>query len=125
MATKKFKVKKTPFYRTGKWVTGAWSIFGTCVIIYAYTLLWDFKQYAETLNDFNQVQLSWEKPNIETLESWTMVVDYCIDEICGRMQGATIYKTEAICATERDEIVADTMDMGGVWAYRCVEKQGI
>tara|TARA_B100000035_G_C20922876_1_gene519334 strand:+ start:636 stop:1013 length:378 start_codon:yes stop_codon:yes gene_type:complete len=125
MATKKFKVKKTPFYRTVKWITGVWAILGTCAIIYAYTLLWDFKQYAETLNDFNQVQLSWEKPNIETLESWTMVVDYCIDEICGRMQGATIYKTEAICATERDEIVADTMDMGGVWAYRCVEKQGI
>ena len=121
MATKKLKVKKTPFYRTVKWVTGAWAILGTCVIIYAYTLLWDFKQYAETLNDFNQVQLSWEKPNINTLQSWTMVVDYCVNETCGRMQGATIYPTQANCHTERDEIVADTMDVGGVWAYRCVE----
>ena len=123
MATKKFKVKKTPFYRTVKWITCTWAILGTCAIIYAYTLLWDFKQYAETLNDFNTVQLSWEKPDVTELESWTVVVDYCIDETCGRMQGATIYKSEANCNVIRDEIVADTMDVGGVWAYRCVETE--
>ena len=121
MATKKFKIKKTPFYRTVKWVTGAWAILGTCVIIYAYTLLWDFKQYAETLNDFNQVQLSWEKPDIETLESWSVVVDYCIDEVCGRMEGARIHNSEAKCNLERDELVEETMDVGGVWAYRCID----
>jgi len=125
MATKKFKVKKTPFYRTVKWITCTWAILGTCAIIYAYTLLWDFKQYAETLNDFNQVQLSWEKPDVTELESWTVVVDYCIEETCGRMQGATIYNSEVNCNSIRDEIVADTMDVGGVWAYRCVEKQDI
>lgn len=124
MATKKFKVKKTPFYRTVKWVTCTWAILGTCAIVYAYTLLWDFKQYAETLNDFNTVQLSWEKPAVTELESWTMVVDYCIDETCGRMQGATIYKSEANCNVIRDEIVEDTMDVGGVWAYRCVNNNG-
>ena len=97
MATKKFKVKKTPFYQTVKWVTWSWAIFGIACISYAYTLLWDFKNHAETYNDFNQVQLSWEKPAVTELESWTVVVDYCIDETCGRMQGATIYNSESNC----------------------------
>ena len=108
-------------YNTVKWVTGAWAILGTCAIIYAYTLLWEFKQYAETLNDFNQVQLSWEKPDINQLQSWQVVVDYCLDETCDRMHGATIYPTQDICDTERSDIIADIMDVPGVWAYRCVE----
>ena len=113
--------KKTFFYQTVKWATWFWALFGIVTIIYAYTLLWDFKQHAETYNDFNAVQLSWEKPDVSQLESWSMVVDYCMDETCGRMQGATIYKSETNCNTVRDEVVLDTMDVGGIWAYRCVE----
>ena len=47
--------KKTFFYQTVKWVTWFWALFGMATIIYAYTLLWDFKQHAETYNDFNAV----------------------------------------------------------------------
>tara|TARA_X000001382_G_scaffold130256_1_gene124560 strand:+ start:1154 stop:1519 length:366 start_codon:yes stop_codon:yes gene_type:complete len=117
--------KKTFFYQTVKWATWFWALFGMATIIYAYTLLWDFKQHAETYNDFNAVQLSWEKPYISELESWHVVVDYCMDEACGRMQGADIYHSKDICDVNRQEIVADTIDVGGVWAYRCVEKQDI
>jgi len=117
--------KKSFFYKTVKWVTWFWALLGMVTIIYAYQLLWEFKQYAETYNDFNRVHLSWEKPDISTLESWTMVVDYCMDETCGQMQGADIYYNKQTCDATRQEIVADTMDVGGVWAYRCVETQGI
>jgi len=54
-----------------------------------------------------------------------MVVDYCMDETCGQMQGADIYYNKQTCDVTRQQIVADTMDVGGVWAYRCVETQGI
>jgi hypothetical protein len=53
-----------------------------------------------------------------------VVVDYCIDEVCGRMEGARIHNSEAKCKLERDELVEETMDVGGVWAYRCIDIDG-
>ena len=125
MATKKFKVKKTPFYRTVKWITWSWAIFGIACITYAYSLLWDFKNHAETYNDFNRVYLTWDKPQAMPMDGWVIVADYCMDETCGRMVGQDIYYSQALCELDRDEIVADTMDVGGVWAYRCVEFQEV
>tara|TARA_E500000318_G_scaffold94821_1_gene94365 strand:+ start:194 stop:559 length:366 start_codon:yes stop_codon:yes gene_type:complete len=113
--------KKSKFYKIVKWSTWCWAIFGTAVIIYAYTLLWDFKQYAESYNDINAVQLTWAKPDIEPIESWRVVVDFCLGEHCGRMEGSDLYYNRNTCDAERQSIVEDTMDVGGVWAYRCVE----
>jgi len=120
MATKKFKVKKTPFYRTVKWITWSWAIVGIAVIIYAYSLLWDFKNHAETYNDFNRVYLTWNKPTAHPIEGWVIVTDYCIDETCGRMDGTDIYYSQAVCELDRDEIAQELIDADGVWAYRCV-----
>ena len=125
MASKKFKVKKTPFYRTVKWITWSWAIVGIACVTYAYTLLWDFKNHAETYNDFNRVYLTWDLPQAHPLEGWVIVTDYCMDETCGRMDGTDIYYSQALCELDRDEIVADTMDVGGVWAHRCVEFQEV
>ena len=115
--------KKSRFYKIVKWGTWFWAIFGTVTIIYAYTLLWDFKQYAETYNDFNYVQLSWEKPVVEPIGSWQIVVDFCLDEDCGRMEGSEIYHTKTSCDATRDSIAEEMNDMEGVFAYRCIEKQ--
>ena len=125
MATKKFKVKKTPFYRTVKWITWSWAIFGIACITYAYSLLWDFKNHAETYNDFNRVYLTWNKPTAHPIEGWVIVADYCIDETCGRMDGEDIYYSEALCKLDRDEIARELIDADGVWAYRCVEFQQV
>ena len=125
MATKKFKVKKTPFYRTVKWITCTWAILGTCAIIYAYTLLWDFKNHAETYNDFNRVYLTWDKPTAHPMEGWVIVADYCMGETCGRMDGQDIYYSRAVCELDRDEIAQELIDADGVWAYRCVQFQEV
>ena len=122
---KKTKAIKTPFYRTVKWITCTWAILGTCAIIYAYTLLWDFKNHAETYNDFNKVYLTWNKPTAHPMEGWVIVADYCIDETCGRMDGTDIYYSQAVCELDRDEIAQELIDADGVWAYRCVEFQEV
>lgn len=125
MATKKFKVKKTPFYRTVKWITWSWAIFGIACITYAYSLLWDFKNHAETYNDFNRVYLTWNLPQAHPLEGWVIVGDYCIGETCGRMDGTDIYYSEALCELDKEEISQEMLDSQGVWAYRCVEFQEV
>ena len=125
MATKKFKVKKTPFYQTVKWITWSWAVFGIACITYSYSLLWDFKHHAETYNDFNRVYLTWDLPQAHPLEGWVIVTDYCIDETCGRIDGTDIYYSEALCELDRDEIAQELIDSDGIWAYRCVEFQEI
>jgi len=126
MATKKkTKTIKTPFYRTVKWVTWSWAIIGIATIIYSYNLLWEFKKHAERYNDFNQVWLTWEKPQVEPMEGWVLVADYCLGETCGRMEGADLYYSRAICELDRDEVALDLIDAEGVWAYRCVEFQEV
>tara|TARA_A100001391_G_scaffold63516_1_gene39501 strand:+ start:778 stop:1140 length:363 start_codon:yes stop_codon:yes gene_type:complete len=111
--------KKSRFYNIVKWSTWCWAIFGTTVIIYAYTLLWDFKEYAESYNDINAVHLTWAKPEIKQLESWRIVVDYCLGEHCGRMEGSDIFQTKTSCAYTRQSIVEEMIDIEGVFAYRC------
>jgi len=122
---KKTKAIKTPFYRTVKWITWSWAIFGIACITYAYSLLWDFKNHAETYNDFNRVYLTWNKPTAHPIEGWVIVTDYCIDETCGRMDGTDIYYSQAVCELDRDEIAQELIDADGVWAYRCVEFQEV
>ena len=117
--------KKSRFYKIVKWGTWFWAIFGTVTIIYAYTLLWDFKQYAETYNDINYVHLSWAKPMVEPIGSWQIVVDYCLGEHCGRMEGSDIFQTKKSCASTRQSIVEEMMDVEGVFAYRCEQMTDI
>jgi len=125
--TRKIKggIKATPFYQTVKWITWSWAIVGIACITYAYSLLWDFKNHAETYNDFNRVYLTWDLPQAHPLEGWVIVADYCIDETCGRMDGQDIYYSEALCKLDRDEIAQELIDSDGVWAYRCVEFQEV
>ena len=131
MATKKRTrkskggIKATPFYRTVKWITWSWAIVGIACITYAYSLLWDFKNHAETYNDFNRVYLTWDLPQAHPLEGWVIVADYCIDETCGRMEGTDLYYSRAVCEVDRDEIAQELIDADGVWAYRCVEFQEV
>ena len=126
MATKKkTKAIKTPFYRTVKWITWTWAIIGIVTVIYSYNLLWEFKKHAERYNDFNQVWLTWEKPQVEPMEGWVLVADYCLGETCGRMEGADLYYSRAVCEVDRDEVALDLIDAEGVWAYRCVEFQEV
>ena len=122
---KKTKTIKTPFYRTVKWITWSWAIFGIACITYAYTLLWDFKNHAETYNDFNRVYLTWDKPQAMPMEGWVLVADYCLGETCGRMEGADLYYSRAVCEVDRDEVAQDLIDAEGVWAYRCVQFQEV
>ena len=112
--------KKSKFYKIVKWSTWCWAIFGTAVIIYAYTLLWDFKQYVESYNDFNYVQLSWEKPEIEPMESYHIVVHYCFEGTeCEQLIGTVLQQDKTSCTTVRDDIAREMTDLKGVFAYRC------
>ena len=122
---KKTKTIKTPFYRTVKWITWTWAIIGIVTVIYSYNLLWEFKKHAERYNDFNQVWLTWEKPQVEPMEGWVLVADYCLGETCGRMEGADLYYSRAVCEVDRDEVALDLIDAEGVWAYRCVEMREV
>ena len=122
---KKTKTIKTPFYRTVKWITWTWAIFGIAVIIYAYSLLWQVKVEAEKYNDFNYVWLTWDKPRAEPMEGWVLVADYCLGETCGRLEGTNIYYSHTVCELDRDEVALDLIDAEGVWAYRCVQFQEV
>ena len=112
--------KKSKFYKIVKWSTWCWAILGTAVIIYAYTLLWDFKQYAETYNDINYVHLSWDKPVVEPMDSYHIVVHYCFEgNDCDKLTGTILYQDKTSCMSQKDDIAEEMSDLKGVFAYRC------